>query len=299
VWAGLTTVTYGPGVVLQAFDPTTNTVSSVTPPPDNGNPYPIGYVNLPNGQVMVTASDQDWIYTPDTLPDDSWRPTVTSVTFNGGTTYTLTGTQISGLINGADEGDDMTMAENYPIVWLTDNANHVYYCRSFNFSNMMPSNGSTPETCQFTTPAGLPNGTYNLFVSAVGVQSQVAFSFTTQASEDAGAASDAATGPTDSGLDGPSTTGAASDAGADSGQNAVALDGAAGSSGSGQDATAGSNGPDDVGNKSGCGCRSAGDSSSRGGSAALLGLISLALTARRRRRPIVLRRTENRPRATS
>ncbi len=52
---------FGPGIVLQLFDPTTNTNSMATPPPDSGNPYPIDYVNLPNGQVMVTAGNADWI----------------------------------------------------------------------------------------------------------------------------------------------------------------------------------------------------------------------------------------------
>ncbi|HZL18544.1 MAG TPA: hypothetical protein VFG23_12445, partial [Polyangia bacterium] len=172
---------------LQEFDPTTNTFAVITPPPDTGNPYPISYANLPNGQVMVTCGNRDWLYTPDGAPQDAWRPTVSSVAFNSGTTYTLTGTQLSGLINGGDEGDDMTMAENYPIVWLTDASNNVYYCKSFNFSSMMPSQGSTPETCQFTTPAGLPSGSYSLFVSAVGVQSKTAFPFTTGASTTTGA----------------------------------------------------------------------------------------------------------------
>jgi MYXO-CTERM domain-containing protein len=179
VMGALVAVMFGPGVILQEFDPVSNTVASATPPPDTGNPYPIGYVNLPNGQVMVTAGSRNWIYTSDTLPNDAWRPMVTSVVYNGtSNNYTLTGTQISGLVNGADEGDDMTMAENYPIVWLTDSSNNVYYCRSFNFSNMMPSKGNTPETCQFTTPAGLPQGSYNLYVSAVGVQSKNPFPFT-------------------------------------------------------------------------------------------------------------------------
>ncbi len=164
--------------VLQEFDPTANTWTAITPPPDTGNPYPISYLNLPNGQVMITAGARDWLYTPDSAPQDAWRPTVSSVVFNSGTTYTLTGTQISGLINGGDEGDDMTMAENYPIVWLKDTSGNVYYCRSFNFSNMMPSQGSAVETCQFTTPAALPNGSYSLFVSAVGVQSKDPFPFT-------------------------------------------------------------------------------------------------------------------------
>jgi hypothetical protein len=164
--------------ILQEFDPTANTWTQITPPPDTGNPYPVSYLNLPNGQVMVTCGARDWLYTPDSAPQDAWRPTVTSVVFNSGSTYTLTGTQISGLINGGDEGDDMTMAENYPIVWLKDSSGNVYYCKSFNFSNMLPSKGSAAETCQFTTPTGLPNGTYSLYVSAVGVQSKDPFTFT-------------------------------------------------------------------------------------------------------------------------
>jgi CBS domain-containing protein len=71
---------------------------------------------------------------------------VTSVTFNSGTTYTISGTQLSGLINGSDEGDDMTNQQNYPIVWLKNSAGNVYYCRSFNFSSMVPSKGSAIET---------------------------------------------------------------------------------------------------------------------------------------------------------
>jgi MYXO-CTERM domain-containing protein len=165
--------------MLIEFDPTTNTFASITPPPDAGGPYPVSYLNLPNGQLMTTGGSRDWLYTPDSPPQDAWRPTVTSVTYDSGsTTYTLTGTQLSGLINGGDEGDDMTMAENYPIVWLKDASNNVYYCRSSNFSLMGPQVGTAPQTCQFKTPANLPNGSYSLFVSSAGVQSKAAFPFT-------------------------------------------------------------------------------------------------------------------------
>ncbi len=287
VWGGLVTMTYGPGVVLQQFDPTTNTVSMATPPPDKGNPYPIGYVNLPNGQVMVTAADADWIYTPATQPDDAWRPTVTSVVANSDGTYTLTGTQISGLINGADEGDDMTMAENYPIVWLTDEAGNVYYCRSFNFSNMMPSKGPAPETCQFTTPKNLPAGTYSLYVSAVGVQSKTAVSFTPgvggTVNNDAGAsvADAAASGDDSSTGDGATThTGESSSSGApgDNGSGAGADAG-----GTGGPSGTGSNGasPTSTPPSSGCGCRTT-DGSSQRGAAALLVVVGLLLAGRRR-----------------
>ncbi len=276
---------------LQEFDPATNTIATVDFFPDPQGGDGVGsYLNLPNGQVMTTGASSDWLYTPDSLPQDAWRPAVTSVVFNSGTTYTLTGTQLSGLINGGDEGDDMTSAENYPIVWLTDNANHVYYCKSFNFSNMTPSPGSTPETCQFTTPAGLPDGTYGLFVSAVGVQSKVAFSFTTGSSEDAGVPSDAATG-SDAGVDasavtdastvmeaasGPDAGNGSNDAGQAATSDAAVADAAAATGDAGD---AG----DDVGSPSGCGCKTAGGSSSRG-SWALSGVAGLVVAARRRRR---------------
>jgi hypothetical protein len=179
VLGALVNVMFGPGTVLQQFDPTTNTVSSFQPPPDRGNPFPIGYVNLPNGTVMVTAAAANWILTPDGAPDDSWRPVVQSVVFNPAqNNYTLTGVQISGLVNGSDEGDDMTNQQNYPIIWLKDSAGNVSFCRSFNFSNMGPSKGNAPETAQFVTPAGLAPGSYSLFVSAVGVQSKNGFPFT-------------------------------------------------------------------------------------------------------------------------
>ena len=290
VWGALVTKTYGPGVVLQEFDPTTNTVTSVTPPPDTGNPYPIGYANLPNGQVMATCANNDWIYTPDTGPKDEWRPTVSSVVFNSGTTYTLTGTQLSGLINGSDEGDDMTNAQNYPIVWLTNESGDVFYCRSFNFSNLTPSPGSTPETCQFTTPAGLPEGTYSLYVSAVGVQSKNPLSFTVGvggssdggvvASTDAGGDTDSAASSEGggSGSSGASSSGSSSGvSGSPSGSNGSSGD----RPGGGLDGGAASG--TSSGSSSGCGCSTVGDSSRRAGLASMLGLLGL-LAARKRRR---------------
>ena len=266
VFGGLVTMTYGPGVVLQQFDPTSNTVSSATPPPDTGNPYPIGYVNLPTGQTMVTAGNNDWIYTPDTPPQDAWRPVVTSVVFNSGTTYTLTGTQLSGLINGADEGDDMTMAENYPIVWLKDTSGNVYYCRSFNFSTMMPVAGSTPQTCQFTTPAGLPSGTYSLYVSSVGVQSKNPLSFTVGVGGacDAGcttgsSSSGSSSGGSDAGSSSGSGSSGSGSSGADAGQGAS-------SGGASSGNTSGSGGSSGAGNSSGNTTSSGGNSGGNGSS---------------------------------
>ncbi|HEX4476157.1 MAG TPA: hypothetical protein VH142_13820 [Polyangiaceae bacterium] len=320
VWSGLVSMTYGPGLVLEEFDPTTNMVTSVPPAPDRGNPYPIDYVNLPNGQVMITAEQNDWIYTPDSPPDDSWRPTVTSVVFDGGSTYTLTGTQISGLINGADEGDDMTMAENYPIVSLKDEGGNVYYCRSFNFSNMMPSKGSTPETCQFMTPPDLPQGSYSLYVSAVGVPSKDPVTFTAGVgtapgnpgsggssstdggtSTPSGGATNAGGAPTSSG--GATSGGASNDGsggfantsgGASSfGGTVAASGGAAGSGGfatTSTGATAGSGGgTGSSGDSSSCGCKVPSRSSRTTGWAGLAWLLGLGAWMRRRSKVVKVR----------
>ena len=66
VWGALVAMMYGPGVVLQQFDPTTNTTSSVTTETGQSNPYPIGYLNLPTGQTMIVpeSGTNYWIYTP-------------------------------------------------------------------------------------------------------------------------------------------------------------------------------------------------------------------------------------------
>lgn len=247
VFGSLVTVTYGAGVVLQGFDPSTNTASSVTPPPDTGNAYPIGYVNLPTGETMATCGNNNWIYKSDLQPQDAWRPTVTSVTFNSGTTYTLTGTQLSGLINGSDEGDDMTNQANYPIVWLTNSSGNVYYCRSFNFSSMAPSKGSAVETAQFTTPAGLPSGTYNLYVSAVGVQSKNPFTFTT------GMSSTASSSSSTSSSTGSSSSAAGSSSSVSSSSMSAGSGSSSGSSGASTSGTASGSASSATGSGSGSG----------------------------------------------
>jgi MYXO-CTERM domain-containing protein len=272
----------------------------------------VSYLNLPDGEVMVTCGGGDWLYTPDSAPDDAWRPTVTSVVYDGNGTYTLTGTQLSGLINGGDEGDDMTMAENYPIVWLKDSSGNVFFCRSFAFSNMMPSRGSTPETCQFTTPASLPNGTYDLYVSSVGVQSKNPFSFTVGVGGSADAGADAEAGTeAGSGADaGAGSEGGAQDAGRDaspSADSSIALDAAGaggpggssssgggsssgGSSGSGGDAATGDAGASATsGASSGCGCRAAGQPSDDRRVGAAWAFVLGALLASRVRRARVAR----------
>lgn len=129
---------------------------------------------LPSGQVLINpgTSSRIWIYTPDGGPSDSWRPAITSIANNGGGIYTLTGTQLNGLSEGAAYGDDAEMSSNYPIVQLTSTTTgNIYYARSFNWSSTGIATGDTPVSTQFSLPAGLPDDAYLVRVIANGIAS--------------------------------------------------------------------------------------------------------------------------------
>ena len=163
------------GAQVDEFDPTTNTISTISLPPDPSG-APVNFLDLPNGQVMAAAGSRNWIWTPVGSPQNSWRPTVTAVASNGNGSYHLTGTQLSGMVSVGE--DDYQGPENYPIVYLKDSAGHIAYARSFNFSSMVPSKPGEVQTADFTPPSTLAHGTYSLYVSSCGVSSAAAFSFT-------------------------------------------------------------------------------------------------------------------------
>jgi photosystem II stability/assembly factor-like uncharacterized protein len=102
----------------------------------------------------------------------SARPTITGVTDNGGGTFTLTAT----LPYGIPGGNDPAMATNYPTVQLVDGNGNVFSVQTFNWTiGVAP--GDKPVSTEFTLPAGLPDGTYSLFVIANGIASDP-FDFT-------------------------------------------------------------------------------------------------------------------------
>ena len=94
------------------------------------------------------------IYTPVGSPQNSWRPVITNIVDNGNGTFTLTGTQLNGISEGANYGDDLESASNYPIVQLTDSGGNISYATTTNWSSTGVATGSTPETTQFTLPSG-------------------------------------------------------------------------------------------------------------------------------------------------
>jgi hypothetical protein len=154
------------------FNPTTNSYTDVTP----GNGFPLIYGNtmlvLPSGQVMLTNNTgRIDVFTPDGAPDPAWQPTISNITDNGNNVFTLTGTQLNGLSEGAGFGDDAEMASNYPIVHLTDANGNVTFARTFNWSSTGVATGSTQESVEFTLPAGDPPGAYLVSVIANGIVS--------------------------------------------------------------------------------------------------------------------------------
>src|SRR5207249_9937370 len=105
---------------------------------------------LPTGQVAMTNySGQIALYNPDGAPQASWMPTITRIVNNGGG-FTLTGTQLNGLSEGASYGDDNEMASNYPILRLTDSTGAYQFARTFNWLPGVVATGVTPVTTQFT-----------------------------------------------------------------------------------------------------------------------------------------------------
>ena len=150
------------------YDYTTNTFTNVGNPPSVAVGFVGKFLNLPDGTVMYgETGSRPSIYTPGSAPLAAGKPTISSVVHNGDGTYTLTGTLLTGITEGAAYGDDAQSATNYPLVRLSSGTN-VYYARTFNWNTTNVMTGSTPETTQFTLPLGLPAGTYSVVVTTNG-----------------------------------------------------------------------------------------------------------------------------------
>jgi uncharacterized repeat protein (TIGR01451 family) len=135
---------------------------------------------LPTGQLLLSdgVDRHLFVYTPaNTTPAGGSQPTVTGVVSNGDGTFTLSGTQLNGISEGAFFGDDEGMSENYPLIQLTSAGGTVSYARSFGWSSTDVATWQTPETTKFVLPTGLAAGTYQLVVTAAGISSQP-FAFT-------------------------------------------------------------------------------------------------------------------------
>ena len=170
---------FTPPTKLFSFDYTTNTLTDVTPSGALGvelagaPAFVVRMLVLPNGHLLMNVGGSTiWDYAPAGSPQASWKPTMTSVTKTGPTTYTLTGARLTGISEGANYGDDAGLSTNYPIVRLTSSTGVVKYAKTFNWTpGVSKAADTTLTTVQFTLPTGLADGTYQLATIANGIAS--------------------------------------------------------------------------------------------------------------------------------
>ena len=133
------------------------------------------FLVLPTGQIMAFTIDGSTvqIYQPAGSPNASWAPVISTVpsTLGPGPTYTLTGTQLNGLSEGAYYGDDTNASTNFSLIRITNNSSgHVSYARTFNHSSRSIAPNAASST-NFTLPAGIELGASTLVVVANGIPS--------------------------------------------------------------------------------------------------------------------------------
>lgn len=170
-------------VQFYEFDPTTNvtTIPLLDSQPgaavSNANTFTFGcwFLLLPTGQLMCsTGQGTLYFYTPDPGPQPGWKPVITNVpgTITAGGTFTITGTQLTGLSQAVSYGDDGQMATNYPLVQLTGTGNPpgVRYLRTFGFSSLGVA-VADPVTAEVEVPCDLPAGHWTLRVVTNGIES--------------------------------------------------------------------------------------------------------------------------------
>jgi hypothetical protein len=153
-----------------------NNLNRVADPANANNVTYVGrLLLLPTGEVLFSAgSPAMYLYTPDAGFDPAWKPTITSfpsdVQFGG--TYTLQGTQLNGLSQAVNYGDDAQQATNYPLVRAKNlSTSSVSYWRTANHSTMAVATGATIVSTNVTVPAGLVAGSYEVSVIANGIAS--------------------------------------------------------------------------------------------------------------------------------
>jgi uncharacterized repeat protein (TIGR03803 family) len=159
------------------FDPIANSITPLALPAglasQLGSAFETGMLVLPTGEVLFgnAAGFSLWTYSESALPDPSWRPTISGITSSDGITYTLAGTQLTGISEGASYGDDAGLSSNYPLVQITDANGVVSYARSFNWSSTGVAGGNMLQTTQFTPAAGIGPAPWQVKVIANGIPS--------------------------------------------------------------------------------------------------------------------------------
>lgn len=166
-------------LVAFLYDPVTNAtpVSLAPQPPVNQGSGRL--LLLPTGQVLYSCEVADALslLTLDATllraPNPAWQPVIVDcpTCMVAGDDYVVSGLLFNGLSQACSFGDDAQMATNYPIVRLTDSANHVVYARTSAFSTLGIATGASPVSTHVRVPVGTPPGRYQLEVIANGIAS--------------------------------------------------------------------------------------------------------------------------------
>jgi hypothetical protein len=159
------------------FNPTTNIYTNVSPSLGtflSSPSYLYTLLVLPTGQVaMMGDRTTIAIYTPSGTTVSTAIPVIAGITYGGSTgVYTLSGTNLNGINEGAAYGDDNEMSSNYPLIRLTSASGVVSYATSTNWSNTGVAQGA--ETVTFTLPAADTTGAYLIQSVANGIPSATA-----------------------------------------------------------------------------------------------------------------------------
>ncbi|HZR16773.1 MAG TPA: putative Ig domain-containing protein [Verrucomicrobiae bacterium] len=159
------------------YDYVANAFTAVTAP--NGSstykasaPFGTSMLTLPDGNVLFVGGQNSqslYIYKPDGTPLPEGQPAIYSLSENFNGSYHLTGTNLTGISEGAAYGDDLQMDCNYPLVRLTNSVSgNVYYARTFNWTSTSVQTRNKVIATEFVLPQNLPAGTYSLVVVANG-----------------------------------------------------------------------------------------------------------------------------------
>lgn len=157
------------------YDPATNSFAQIDGPlgpSDYVPPYESMMLDLPDGGVLYSHVGIDlYEYMPDGSPLPAGKPAISNITANADGSFTLAGTQLNGISEGAAYGDDAQMDSNYPLVRVTDAQGNIFYERTYNWNCTGVMTGDKLVATQFTNSAALPPGDYSLVVVANGFSS--------------------------------------------------------------------------------------------------------------------------------
>jgi hypothetical protein len=159
------------------YDSAANSFTQINGPTglsDDIPPYEAILLDLPDGTVLYSHFGRDlYIYQPDGPPLVAGKPAISNIVANVDGSFTLTGTGLNGISEGATYGDDAQMNSNYPLVRLTNSVGNVYYERTYNWNSTSVMSGNRLAITRFTNSAALPPGNYSLTVVANGISSDL------------------------------------------------------------------------------------------------------------------------------